>query len=79
MYKGVMNGKPMLLFLSLGESVLKRLDKLGRLIYQWDYNLGRSVETLDPEGWVVRGRGHGRGEESIDGVWIPKFNAGNFI
>ena len=79
LYRGVINGKPMLLFLSLGESVLKRLEKLGRLIYQWDYNLGRSVETLDPEGWVVRGRGHGRGEESIDGVWIPKFRTGTFI
>ena len=50
LHKGVMNGKTMLLFLPLGESALKRLDPLGRCIYQWEYDMGRSVEALDQEG-----------------------------
>ena len=39
-YEEVMNGKAMMLLLPLGES-------LGKWIKKWDYELGRSVKTLD--------------------------------
>ena len=74
-----MNRKPMLSFMPLRESALKRSDPLGRWIYQCYSEIGRSIDTLDPEGWFVRGHDHGRGEENIDGFWIPKFRLGTFI
>ena len=49
-YKGVMNGKTMLLFLLLRESELNRLETLVRCIDTWDYYLGRSIDTLNLEG-----------------------------
>ena len=67
-----MNGKAMMLLLPLGES-------LGKWIKKWDYELGRSVETLYPEGWFVRVHYHDGGEYNTDGIWIPKFRTGNFI
>ena len=74
-----MNGKSMLLFLPLGELALKRLEPLGRWIEQWDSEIGRSIETLYPEGWFFRGHDNDGGEENIYGVWIPKFRPGIFI
>ena len=62
-----MNGKSMLLLLPFGESMLKSSYPLGRWIDQWDYEIGRYVETLDPEGWVFRGHDHDGGEEHIYG------------
>ena len=47
-YEGVMNVKPILSFLPLGDSVLKRSNKLGVWIYQWASDLGTSVDNLDP-------------------------------
>ena len=63
-----MNCKHMLLCLHLGELELKRLEPLGRWVEQWDYELRRSIETLDPEVWVVRGHDHDGVEENIDGI-----------
>ena len=57
-YEGVMNGKPIFSFLPLRESALERLDPLGRWIEQWDYELGRSVKTLDTELWFIRRNYH---------------------
>ena len=59
-----MNGKPKLLFLPLRELVLKRLEPLGSWIKQWDSELGRSFETMDPEGWCVRGHDNDKGEDN---------------
>ena len=74
-----MNGKPMLSFLTLGELMLKRSDPLRRWIEQWYSELGRSVDTLDTEGWFIRGHDHDGGEENIYGVWITKCIPGTFI
>ena len=68
LYEVVMNGKPTLLFLPLKESALNRSDPLRRWIYHWDSEIGRSVETLDPEGWFVRGHEYDGGEDNIYGV-----------
>ena len=74
-----MNVIAVLLFLPLRESVLKRLEPLGRWIEQWDSELGRSVETMDLEGCSDRGHDHDGGEDTIDGFWIHKFRSGTFI
>ena len=73
-----MIGKPMLSLLPLGDSVLKRLEPLGR-IEQWDSEIGSSVETLDMEVWFVRGYDNSGGEENIYGVWILRFRPVIFI
>ena len=79
LYEEVMNGKPMLSFLPLRESALKRYDPLGGWIEQWDSELGRSVEILDPEGWFGRGHENDGGLDNIYGGWIPKFRPVTFI
>ena len=79
LYMGVMNSKPIISFLPLGQSALKRFNTLLKCIDQWSSELGRSIETLDPEGWFFIGHDHDRGEYNIDVVWIHKFRPVTFI
>ena len=50
---------------SRGVCGLKKSEPLGRWIEQWSSDLVRSVETLDTEGWFVRGHDHDGGEDRI--------------
>ena len=65
-YKGVMKSKPVLLFLSLRYSTLKRSDPSISWIEQWCYILERSINIIDPEGWFFRRHDHNVTEEGID-------------
>ena len=69
----------MLSFIPLEKSALYRSPDLGKWIEGWASILGKGVEASDPAGWYEPGNNNDGGEMNVDGVRIPRFNAGKFV
>ena len=81
MLEGVCRGDEMTSHIPLARTALERSAPLLDWIKSWfgEDGKGDNVEVLEPEGWFERGHDIIGGSKNCDGMWIPKYKAGNFI
>ena len=72
--EGVMTGKAMRWFVPLDLSALDRVPKVIDWVRSWTQE--PNLQPLEPEEWFTKGQDMVGGAKNVEGVWIPRFEAG---
>ena len=79
MVEGVMQGLPMLSFISLHKDAFQVSPPLKLKIQETFQGYGNEVEFLTPSGWFERGHDFWGSRRNCDGIWMPAYKAGTMV